>query len=134
VPIDRAYGIARREIKVDPLPMGYDLGEGVINVFPGYGDGYRFMIGSDASHIAVGYLATSAGPLVLTAGTVTPVKVASKKPVEPRSVFTNRAGRFVADRLAPGTYRLTTPEGHAEFTITAKKEGMTDVGTLHLQP
>ncbi|MDB5702770.1 MAG: hypothetical protein JWL66_2969 [Sphingomonadales bacterium] len=134
VPIDRAYGITRRELKVDPLPLGYDLGEGSINVFPGYGNGYKFMIGSDASHIAVGYLVDAKGPLALAAGTVDSVDSPPKKAAAPRSFFTNRAGRFVADRLAPGRYRLNTPGGHADFTIPLNKEGMTDVGTLHLQP
>jgi outer membrane usher protein len=135
IPLDRAYGITRREINVNPLPVGYDLGSGVINVFPGYGNGYRFLIGSDASHIAVGFLVGPAGPVSLSSGTVVAIDlVSTKKATEPRSIFTNRSGRFVADRLAPGKYRLSTPEGHADFTISAKDQGMTDVGTLQVRP
>ena len=135
IPIGRAYGVNRFDVKVDPLPIGYDLGAGSINTFPGYGTGYRSMIGSDASHIAVGFLVTATGPVALASGTIEPVDAAKRKTWKERRFFTNRAGRFVADHLAPGRYRLIlTGLKPAEFEIKAGAEGMTDVGTIHVAP
>jgi len=133
VPVGRAYGAGRYEVKVDPLPIGYDLGAGTINVFPGFGSGYRAMIGSDESHIAVGILVGPAGPLALASGTIEPLDAARRKTWKPRGIFTNRSGRFVADRLAPGRYRLTLPgQADATFEIAKDAEGLIDVGTIRL--
>lgn len=133
VPIGRAYGVSRYDVKVDPLPIGYDLGAGNINLFPGYGSGYRIMIGSDASHIAVGFLYGDDGPVALSSGFITPLDAKQLDGWVERSFFTNRAGRFVADRLAPGRYRLTLPgSGTAEFEIGEDTKGVSDVGTIHL--
>ncbi|MCC2603633.1 hypothetical protein [Sphingopyxis yananensis] len=128
VPINRAYGINRYEVLVDPLPVGYDIGSGVINSFPGYGSGYHMMIGSDASHIASGYLIGPTGPLSLITGTV----VAVDNDAQPdRPFFTNRSGRFVADRLSPGRYQLKVHDSIiGEFFIAKDTEGLVDVGTI----
>lgn len=135
VPIDRAYGVARYEIKVDPLPVGYDIGSGSIEVFPGYGSGYRATVGSDASYIAVGFLATAEGPVALASGSVEPVDAARRKTWKERGIFTNRAGRFVADRLAPGRYRIVLGGGRtAEFEVKPGSEGLVDVGTIRVAP
>lgn len=132
VPIGRAYGIQRFEVGVDPLPPGYDLGSGVINVFPGYGAGYEFPIGSDASRIAVGSLVEDGKPLSLGTGTVE--RIGAKEGEAGRPFFTNRAGRFVADGLAPGRYRIVIGgKPRAEFTVPEKGEGMVDVGTITLE-
>jgi len=129
IPVNRAYGINRYEVKVDPLPVGYDIGSGVINTFPGFGSGYRAEIGSDASRIATGYLVGPQGPLSLVGGTVEAV---DDKKLEPRAFFTNRSGRFVADRLAPGRYRLVIGGAVvAKFEITRDSKGLIDVGTLN---
>lgn len=133
VPIGRAYGVSRYDVKVDPLPLGYDLGAGNINLFPGYGSGYRIMIGSDASHIAVGFLYGEHGPVALYSGFIEPLDAKQLDGWVKRLFFTNRAGRFVADRLAPGRYRLTLPgSGTAEFEVVRDTKGVTDVGTIHL--
>lgn len=131
IPINRAYGINRYDVKVDPLPVGYDLGAGTINLFPGYGSGYKATIGSDASHIAVGILVNVAGPVSLVGGLIEPTEPARLKTWKERTFFTNRTGRFVADRLEPGRYRLVL-DGHTagEFVIPAKSEGLIDVGTV----
>jgi hypothetical protein len=49
----------------------------------------------------------------------------------PRPVFTNRTGRFVADGLAPGRYRLTVEGLTFEFVVSQQTQGVVDVGTLH---
>lgn len=128
IPINRAYGINRYEVAVDPLPDGYDIGSGAINSFPGFGSGYRADIGSDASRIATGFLVGADGPLALAGGTV---EAADDSKQEPRPFFTNRAGRFVADRLAPGHYRLIVGGVVVgEFNISREAKGLIDVGTL----
>lgn len=133
VPIGRAYGASHYDVKVDPLPVGYDLGTGSINIFPGYGPGYRSVIGSENSFIAVGFLVSAEGPIALISGTIEPVDPARRKTWKERGFFTNRAGRFVADRLAPGRYRLALPGGaSAQFTVPAAAEGVVDVGTLRV--
>ena len=133
VPVGRAYGVGRYEVKVDPLPVGYDLGAGTINVFPGFGTGYRATIGSDESHIAVGILVGPSGPLALVAGTIEPMEPERRKTWKPRGFFTNRSGRFVADRLAPGRYRMMLPgQQQTMFEIAKNAEGLIDVGTIRL--
>ncbi|MNE29722.1 hypothetical protein D3C81_2184100 [compost metagenome] len=45
--------------------------------------------------------------------------------------FTNRGGRFVADGMAPGRYRLVVRgETLGEFVIPANVEGVIDVGEI----
>jgi outer membrane usher protein FimD/PapC len=135
VPIGRAYSVDRYDVKVDPLPVGYDLGSGTISIFPGYGSGYRSMIGSDASRIAVGFLVTDAGPLALASGVIEPVDQTQRKGWKERGFFTNRSGRFVADRLAPGRYRLIIGgKAAAEFEVRKESEGVVDVGKIHVAP
>lgn len=130
VPINRAYGINRYEVKVDLLPMGYDIGSGIINTFPGYGSGYRAMIGSDASRIVTGYLERPSGPLSLVGGTV--ISLDGDKPKE-RPFFTNRGGRFVADRMSPGRYGLKIGDDLVgEFFVPKESEGLIDVGTIRI--
>lgn len=130
VAVARAYAVNRYEVGVDPLPAGYDIGSGLINTFPGFGSGYRLTIGSDASRTALGVLQRNGAPLALVGGTVERIGAGGGK-TEPRSFFTNRAGRFVADRLAPGRYRLMVGgEAVGEFEIPANKEGVVDVGKI----
>lgn len=131
VPIDRSYGAQRFSFEVDPLPPGYDLGSGAVSIFPGYGAGYRAQVGSDASRVAVGVLTENGKPVPLAGGTV---ELIGAEPPVSRPFFTNRAGRFVADQLAPGRYRiLIGGEPKGEFEIGAKQEGMVDVGTITIR-
>lgn len=128
VPIQRSYGVNSFGVEVDPLPVGYDLGSGVMTVFPSLGVGYRIDVGSDASRIAMGVLSGPDGPLVLANGTVEAI---DRKDFEPRVLFTNRTGRFVADGLAPGDYRIVINGAEvARFTIPQDSEGVVDVGLL----
>jgi outer membrane usher protein len=127
-PIARSYGVSNFGVNVNPLPEGYDLA-GVISVFPSYGAGYRYQIGSDASRVAVGLLIGDDGPMALVGGSVEPV--GGKPGATPRPFFTNRGGRFVADGLAPGKYRLVVggrPVG--EFQVPSDKQGLIDVGKI----
>lgn len=133
-PTDRAYSPQRLEVAVDPLPSGYDLGSGVISAFPGYGSGYAVTIGSDASRTAIGVLVTPEGaPAALISGTIVSLDP-SQSTAPPKPFFTNRAGRFVGDGLAPGRYRLVVGDiSIGEFTISEESEGITDVGLIQIR-
>lgn len=136
-PIDRAYSVQRFEVQVDPLPSGYDLGSGVVSVFPGFGNGYAVTIGSDASRTAIGVLVDAAGaPAALLSGTIVPADGPDGPEVEPKPFFTNRGGRFVGDGLAPGRYHLVVGDRVlGEFIIPDESEGVVDVGRVQiLQP
>lgn len=131
--VDRAYGVRRYEIQVDPLPAGYDLGSGVISAFPGFGDGYRVEVGSDASLTARGVLMTGQGPLSLIGGLIVPQSAEADTAGKP--FFTNRNGRFIADGLAPGRYRIMVRgERVGEFVIPENTEGIVDVGEILASP
>jgi len=89
-------------------------------------------IGRDASRIAVGSLIGADGPLPLVTGLI---EGPGATKAEPRPFFTNRAGRFVADRLAPGDYRITIDGAEvARFSIPEASEGVVNVGVLQVQP
>lgn len=129
VGLDRGYGVNRYEIEADPLPQGYDLGSGVINIFPGFGNGYRFVVGSEASRTARGVLMSASGPVALAGGIIQ--AAGAPADAEGKPFFTNRSGRFVADGLAPGRYRLLIKGAVVgEFTIPEKVEGTVDVGEI----
>ena len=131
VPLDRSYSVNRFDLRVDPLPVGYDLGAGSISTFPAPGVGYRMQIGSDASRIALGFIMGPDGPLALAAGVVRP---AGEPDAEGRAFFTNRGGRFVADGLSAGAYEAWVGDTVvARFEIPKEAEGMVDVGVLHAE-
>ena len=133
-PIDRAYSPQRLEVAVDPLPGGYDLGSGVITTFPGFGSGYAVTVGSDASRTAIGLLVNPDGmPAALISGTIEAFDP-SQTTADPKPFFTNRAGRFVGDGLAPGRYRLVVGDKTiGEFVISEDSEGITDVGHIQIR-
>lgn len=129
--VDRAYGVTRAEVQVDPLPPGYDLGVGLVNAFPGFADGYRVIVGSDASRTVMGVLSGPEGPIALVAGTIEPVEARKGAPAAPKPFFTNRGGRFIGEGLAPGAYRLVVDGKElARFQIRPDQEGVIDVGRL----
>jgi outer membrane usher protein FimD/PapC len=129
--IDRGYGVRRYEIQADPLPPGYDLGSGIVTAFPGFGNGYRVVVGSDASRTARGVLMSPSGPAALVGGVLEPV--GAKPGAAGQPFFTNRNGRFVADGLAPGRYRLLIRgEAVGEILIPANVEGTIDVGEIRI--
>ncbi len=129
--IDRGYGVRRYEIEANPLPPGYDLGAGVVSTFPGFGNGYRIVVGSDASRTARGVLTSPSGPVGLMGGMIEAVGGAPGAAGRP--FFTNRNGRFVADGLSPGRYRLLI-RGQivGEINIPANVEGTVDVGEIRI--
>ena len=131
IPLDRPYTVSRFDLIVDPLPIGYDLGQGEIIVFPGHGNSFRLPIGSDASRTAMGFLYDAKGPMELVSGTVIQIDGNTKKEKIERPVFTNRGGRFVADRLSSGSYQIIIgAEVIGTFDVSEDSEGLVNVGKI----
>ncbi len=129
VPLNRAFSTIQDVYDVDPLPPGYDLGDGQLLAFPGSASGYRVSVGSAASRIAMGFIVDARGPVTNYSGVI-------EKIGEPRfgkhPIFTNDAGRFAADHLSPGRYRITIDTiATVEFAVSELSKGIVDVGTLH---
>ncbi len=120
-------------IDVEDLPLGYDPGPSQYDVFPGPASGYKFQVGSNASHIVIGTLIGADGkPVALQGGEIRSLDDSRFKPV---LVFTNSAGRFVAEGLAPGRYQMVL--GVAQDIVVAievpeKTKGVIDLGVVHL--
>lgn len=129
IPVDSSYRTLRYAFSVDDLPIGYDIGEGEIQLFPGHLAGYEVMLGSDAANTVIGSLFWPDGtPLVLTSG-----KVISDSGTE-SIVFTNRTGRFVAEKLAYGSYQLRFGENDNEFSGQFEVAESPEPGLVRLQP
>lgn len=130
-PIGARYTDQQLIIDVPDAPRGYDIGPGSFGIFPGAASGYNITIGSDASLTAIGTLVDSAGkPVELQGGSLTSLDDPERPP---RLVFTNKAGRFVADGLAPGRYRLSLGRGGAytaEIRVAPAADGAVNLGTI----
>jgi outer membrane usher protein len=104
VRIGSAYQPQTVMIDVENLPDGYDFGTGQYDLFAGPASGYAIQVGSDASHVIRGVLIDRNGkPMTLLGGEIRSLDDPAFKPI---LVFTNNAGRFVAEGLAPGKYEM----------------------------
>ena len=86
---------------MDDLPVGYNLGEGLFQVKPWFGSGYKLTVGSAATATVVANLLddNSGEPIALLAGEA----VSEQNPdVAPVQFFTNRTGRFAITGVIPG--------------------------------
>lgn len=120
-------------IRAKSLPDGYDPGRTYFSFLPGSATAYVVVIGSDASHSVQGSMADSAGrPLALVVGEL--ISIDDPK-MQAKTVFTNRAGRFVVTGLAPGRYRIVAGPDKLSAEIVVKKsdEGIIDIGKLPLR-
>ena len=98
-----AYTPTVLPIDVADLPLGYSLGSGSFDVVAPYRGGYALEVGSSYSVSAFGTLVDADGsPVALLTGVARPAD-GSDKTVE---VFTNAAGRFGAEGLAPGRWLI----------------------------
>ncbi|KXF81147.1 fimbrial protein [Enterovibrio coralii] len=118
---------------VDNLPPGYDLGEGVFSVNPGYKQGYQLTIGSDAVITALGILKFkgSKKPVPLTVGEAIYLDDESVAPLE---FFTNRKGRFAISGMRPGKYKLllkTNPKREIDIEIEDSGDTLMRLGDLY---
>jgi len=134
VPINQSYNEQRLEFKVDNLPVGYDIGSGDVRFFPGNLAGYRYTLGSDAANTLLGNVLWPDGtPLKLKSGKLIPTD-GGKEIV----VFTNRTGRFVAEKVRFGKYQMAFKKNGELYSIEVnleerKEPGLIQTGTLTLE-
>lgn len=129
-----AYSPSSLSIDVADLPLGYSLGSGAFDLLAPYRAGYAIDVGSANSVTAYGTLVTADGePLSLLIGTAYPENGASK----PVTVFTNQAGKFGAEGLAPGRWILEMASEGAPtlyvLDVPESANGLVKVGTLSPQ-
>ena len=131
VPSIPSYTSSTIAVDVPEAPVGYSLGAGGFDTFAPYKAGYKLQVGSDYSVSAYGTLLKANGePVALLTGTAAPVG----NPEKQVAVFTNAAGRFGAEGLAPGRWviEMATEGAPTKFVIDIPKgtDGLFKAGTL----
>ena len=126
-----AYTPAVVPVDVADLPIGYDLGSGAYDIVAPYRAGYRLKVGSDHSVSAFGTLLLADGsPVALLTG----VAKRDDGTGTSVSIFTNAAGRFGAEGLAPGRWivEMATDDHPTRFAIVvpAGTQGLYKTGEL----
>lgn len=123
------YTLNRVDYDVADLPPGYDLGDGLFDLAPKHKSGYALKVGSQYTVTAVGtLLGPESKPLPLLTGVASEAAHPEKK-VE---LFTNRAGRFNAQGLAPGKWVIemaTEPASRFELAIPPETVGLYRIET-----
>lgn len=120
---------------VPDAPAGYDIGSGAFRAVPPYKAGYTVLVGSDYSLTVWGRLLDAKGePIPLLAGRAVE-QAANGKTV---TLFTSRDGRFSAQGLRAGTWRIEMPsDPPAVFVISVAqpaKSSLVNVGDLKPVP
>jgi outer membrane usher protein len=115
---------------VPAAPAGYDIGAGSFRAVPPYKSGYRIIVGSDYSLMVLGRLLDRKGePVPLLAGRAVEQAPGGKTV----TLFTSRDGRFVAQGLRPGHWRIempTIPPATYDLVIEEGPTGLVQVGDL----
>jgi len=127
-----AYAPSTIPVDADDLPVGYSLGAAAFDTFAPLKAGYALEVGSSYSVSAYGTLLfADEKPVSLLTGTAHSVE----HPDKTTTIFTNAAGRFGADGLAPGRWivEMATDGAPTRFVldIPANVEGLFKAGTLH---
>ncbi|MEE9348355.1 MAG: fimbria/pilus outer membrane usher protein, partial [Robiginitomaculum sp.] len=136
VPLNGAYREQVYRVDIEDLPIGYDMGSGQVQMFPSFNSGYRIKIGSDPTTLVIGRIHGADGePVKLGFGKL--IRVGSDAgTIEPIEFFTNRTGRFVAERVKAGTYALILQPGDrniGQITVTEGEDGVQQIGTLTIK-
>lgn len=104
-----AYSRRTITVGVDDLPAGYDLGKGSFDLLPPNRAGYVLTVGSAYSVTLIGgLLDLNDKPVTLAIAKAYDVADPKREPV---ILFTNRTGRFAAQGLKEGSWRIETGEG-----------------------
>ena len=126
-----AYANHSIPIDVADLPVGYSLGSGTFDLYAPYKSGYALEVGSSHSVSVFGTLLQADGT---PAGLVAGEAFAVSDPERRVELFTNAAGRFGVEGMAPGRWRLVlaAEDGPLTFEIEIPKgtKGLLKVGTL----
>lgn len=131
VPNLPAYSPTSLPLDVADLPIGYSLGAGAFDVRAPYRGGYALMVGSGHSVSAYGTLVDARGaPLELLSG----IAYRDGERTHEVTVITNAAGRFAAEGLAPGRWRIemSAEEQTLTYTLDVSEgtDGLVRAGTL----
>jgi outer membrane usher protein len=126
-----AYVPVAVPVDVSNLPVGYNLGAGAFDVVAPYKAGYSIKVGSAYSVSAYGTLLLTDGtPVTLQVGSASPEKDTQK--IVP--IFTNSAGRFGAEGLAPGRWiiEMATDAGPIRYRVDVPdgSQGLYKTGNL----
>jgi outer membrane usher protein len=129
-----SYSLRTVTFDVPTAPAGYDIGSGSLRAVPPYKSGYRVVVGSDYSTIVIGRLLDADGaPIPLLAGKATELAPGGKTII----LFTSRDGRFGAQGLRPGRWRIdlpATPPVSYIIEVPAGGGAMVRVGDLKPSP
>lgn len=137
VPLTGAYRQQIHRVDVENLPLGYDIGSGQIEVFPSFNSGFKIKIGSDPAALVIGVIVKSDDtPVSLKTGRLALVNKNQDDLSEDIDFFTNRTGRFVAERVPPGIYRVTLMPGERiikEIEVGEGEDGVVRIGTIKIE-
>lgn len=126
-----AYNFRTMAFQVPAAPPGYDLGAGNIAIKPAYRAGYKLEIGSDYHLLVIGRLLDDNGePISLLAGTANDLDAPQRPAL---TVFTARDGRFGAQGLRAGRWRIEMPTRVPtvfEFEVRDSADGTVRLGNL----
>lgn len=124
----------RVQYEVADLPPGYDLGTNNFDLKPDYKSGYALEIGSAYTVSVFGTLLDAQDkPIALLSGKA----IQYTNPNKQIEIFTNRAGRFSAQGLAPGKWTIeiaTEPITHFTFIVPEETVGLYRTGSLRPSP
>ncbi|WP_435804826.1 fimbria/pilus outer membrane usher protein [Shewanella psychromarinicola] len=134
VPDLPAYSEQLISYEVTDLPPGYDLGDGVFALNPGYKQGYSLKVGSDAIITAMGSLfdKQTGEPISLLAGQAISQ---TDENFEALDFFTNRSGRFAISGLKPGSYLLKLNSKNVrtyQLVISDDSKALLRLGNLYV--
>lgn len=131
VPTVNSYVLRRIRWEPESPPYGYDMGNIEGNTFPYYRSGVAYTAGSEASITVIGEVLDSRGDAIgMKVGRIT---AADEREFEPVTTFTNGRGRFVAQGLSPGKYRIVFPDREGLsvlFTIEEGAVGIVELGVI----
>jgi len=132
VPSLRSFSPGRVTGVVDSDALAFMGQDAVINVVPGTRTGYRLIIGETVTVTIVGRALDVSGlPVARRLGTLQPL-YGDRASID---VFTNSGGRFVAEDVVPGIYRLTLDgAGAGILEIASDARGYVDIGEVSLTP
>ena len=128
VPLNGSYRNQRYHLDVEDLPIGYDIGSNELNLFPGFLAAFNYKLGSDASNTLIGK--------VQWPDTTTPSliggKIINNNSGEITTIFTNKTGRFVAERISTGEYTIVFNDGYDDFSAPIVIEQRDEPGLIKL--
>ncbi len=127
------YQMRDATVIVPNLPMGYDIGKSVYNLFPTNRSGIAVTIGTNSTLMLDGKLSNTDGTFIpYEAGEVTKIDDESWGP---KTFFTNRKGKFRILGLNPGSFRIKLYSDAweaLELTIPKGTTGIYKIGIITL--